>query len=389
MQGCRRMTRRIDLTGERFGYWTVLRHTKKRDTQGRRSYCECRCKCGRVCLVKSGQLRSGVSKSCGCRRPPERCGRHFNKKLARDEDRANSRFFVDGRWWLSLTSAKRYLDVDHSTLYAWREKCPWLGGQGIETRRLSGRFGRLVTYYAHEDLDRINEAKARHVPIPELPGYVHVEEAARELGWNVASLRHFMKRNRVPAKKASGKSRDGRARLRYYAPLWLVEQCKADRSGYRNRADKLTIREAADVLATNTATVHGLIRRGALHGEYGRAINSVGHHRRCVLLQRADVEAWKRKRHGADVTVTANGHADDRQALVAPTISAKAAGGEPVASAEPLRRKRGRPKGKIDPVVARRNQQIQELLRSGKYASKAELARMFRVDRKTIYDLID
>lgn len=52
-----------DLVGEKFGAWTVL------------SFCEhskgttvwlCRCKCGKVQRVKSNNLHSGVSTSCGC-----------------------------------------------------------------------------------------------------------------------------------------------------------------------------------------------------------------------------------------------------------------------------------------------------------------------------------
>jgi hypothetical protein len=53
------------------------------------------------------------------------------------------------------------------------------------------------------------------------------------------------------------------------------------------------------------------------------------------------------------------------------------------------RSKGGRPKGRIDPAVARRNADILEAWRVQKFgANKAEYARQFCVDRKTIYEVI-
>lgn len=49
----------IDITGQRFGRWTVIsRYDKKRWT--------CRCDCGTVGNVDSYELRSGRTQSCGC-----------------------------------------------------------------------------------------------------------------------------------------------------------------------------------------------------------------------------------------------------------------------------------------------------------------------------------
>jgi hypothetical protein len=62
----------IDLTGERFGRLKVL----KRDTievgarNGKRGQYRwhCRCDCGNTCSIKSGELRYGHTRSCGCLR---------------------------------------------------------------------------------------------------------------------------------------------------------------------------------------------------------------------------------------------------------------------------------------------------------------------------------
>lgn len=53
----------MDLTGQKFGRWTVLRFDKK-DTYGTRWMC--RCDCGNIASVLASNLRAGKSKSCGC-----------------------------------------------------------------------------------------------------------------------------------------------------------------------------------------------------------------------------------------------------------------------------------------------------------------------------------
>jgi hypothetical protein len=54
----------IDLTGHKYGRLAVLRKTGKQKKGI--YYWFCRCDCGNNTVVKSGNLRSGVVKSCGC-----------------------------------------------------------------------------------------------------------------------------------------------------------------------------------------------------------------------------------------------------------------------------------------------------------------------------------
>jgi hypothetical protein len=58
----------IDLTGRVFTYLTVLERVENRVTSGGNpQVCwRCRCKCGAIVVVTSGQLLSGGTKSCGC-----------------------------------------------------------------------------------------------------------------------------------------------------------------------------------------------------------------------------------------------------------------------------------------------------------------------------------
>lgn len=54
----------LDLTGQRFGRLTVLERCGS-SKDGQKIY-RCQCDCGRIKEVKSGNLRSGKTKSCGC-----------------------------------------------------------------------------------------------------------------------------------------------------------------------------------------------------------------------------------------------------------------------------------------------------------------------------------
>ena len=58
-----RCTRKRDLTGQIFGRWTVLGHGKKRE---RVQYWRCLCECGTERDVVTPSLTTGLSASCGC-----------------------------------------------------------------------------------------------------------------------------------------------------------------------------------------------------------------------------------------------------------------------------------------------------------------------------------
>ena len=62
--GCKHFDKSIeDLSGQQFGYWTVIEHTgfKKGQTMWK-----CQCICGTIREVRAGALKSGKSSSCGC-----------------------------------------------------------------------------------------------------------------------------------------------------------------------------------------------------------------------------------------------------------------------------------------------------------------------------------
>lgn len=54
-----------DLTGLTFGYWKVLRRA---ENKGKRAMWLCKCVCGKEKVIQGTSLKSGLSKSCGCKK---------------------------------------------------------------------------------------------------------------------------------------------------------------------------------------------------------------------------------------------------------------------------------------------------------------------------------
>lgn len=60
------MSKRIDMTGQQFGDWTVLCYDE--NSKGGTAKWICRCVCGNEKSVAGPSLRRGVSKGCGCQK---------------------------------------------------------------------------------------------------------------------------------------------------------------------------------------------------------------------------------------------------------------------------------------------------------------------------------
>lgn len=58
----------VDLTGQRFGKLTVLERAEDRVTKSGKKLVAwlCKCDCGKKCVIKSTNLKSGNTRSCGC-----------------------------------------------------------------------------------------------------------------------------------------------------------------------------------------------------------------------------------------------------------------------------------------------------------------------------------
>lgn len=60
------MSNCVDITGQRFGWITVIKRLP--NSANRNAMWLCRCDCGKEWQVKGEYLRSGRTKSCGCKR---------------------------------------------------------------------------------------------------------------------------------------------------------------------------------------------------------------------------------------------------------------------------------------------------------------------------------
>ena len=100
-----------DLTGKKYGRWTVIR----RDTNDKnnRSRWVCECECGNTKTLKLCDLRNGRSKSCGCLR------RENTSKMFSSHQKTNTRLY---RIWASMKN--RCLNPNASRYKDW-------GGRGI------------------------------------------------------------------------------------------------------------------------------------------------------------------------------------------------------------------------------------------------------------------
>lgn len=114
--GCARHTasqfRFKDLTGERFGYLTVIGFDHKGDDY--KSYFKVRCDCGKEIIVQGYQLTSGHTKSCGCKKG------EMNGEVHKKHSRSGSRIY---RIWCGIKN--RCLNT-HLKVY------PLYGGRGIK-----------------------------------------------------------------------------------------------------------------------------------------------------------------------------------------------------------------------------------------------------------------
>ena len=70
------MSKRLDLTGQRFGRLVVLKPASKK---GKHTYWDCQCSCGNIKSISTSHLRSGHSKSCGCSLRKEVTGQRFGR----------------------------------------------------------------------------------------------------------------------------------------------------------------------------------------------------------------------------------------------------------------------------------------------------------------------
>lgn len=127
----------IDLTGKRFGRWTVLEKAPSKGKSGARWVCKC--ECGTVKEIQGQTLRRGQSKSCGCEKSKymsdawlamrkekelekrrELIGKRFGRwtivSQADDKVTVNGKKTVKQRYWNCLCDCGAKKEVSEQTL---------------------------------------------------------------------------------------------------------------------------------------------------------------------------------------------------------------------------------------------------------------------------------
>jgi hypothetical protein len=102
----------INLTGEHYGRWTVL---KRAPNRGRYIYWKCQCECGTIKEISRCNLRNGVSQSCGC----------YNAEVVKEVDHGMSH---TSEWnsWIAMKERCLNPNLHHYKDY---------GGRGITVCR--------------------------------------------------------------------------------------------------------------------------------------------------------------------------------------------------------------------------------------------------------------
>ena len=99
------MPKKLDLVGQRFGRLTVVEYVK---LEKHRKWWKCQCDCGKTLTVRTDQLRTGNTASCGCNRKGKRKPIHGegNSRLYRIWKGMKSRCYCKGstsyKWYGAL-----------------------------------------------------------------------------------------------------------------------------------------------------------------------------------------------------------------------------------------------------------------------------------------------
>lgn len=78
-----------DLTGKTINRWHVLKRVPRPPyTAGKGAWYLCECECGKQAVIPANNLRSGMSKSCGCIRVEKLMDMHERHRLGKSKNEA-------------------------------------------------------------------------------------------------------------------------------------------------------------------------------------------------------------------------------------------------------------------------------------------------------------
>lgn len=129
------MPKLIDLTGQRFGRWTVI---ERAPNKGKRTFWHCKCDCGNEKDVPSNALRYGESKSCGC----------YNNELCAKLGKAKFKD-ITGQRFGRLVAIRPYEEKTNKGGYQWLCECDCGRINIVPTYSLTGGNTQSCGYCSH------------------------------------------------------------------------------------------------------------------------------------------------------------------------------------------------------------------------------------------------
>ena len=157
----------IDLTGQRFGRWTVIE--RDQEIQKKNIYWKCRCDCGTIRSVAGTSLRGGTSVSCGCEkdektsmrtqsRVEDLTGQRFGMWTVIQRDTSKSTTSKRGARWICKCDCGAEKSVLGYALRTGRSSsCGCTTGEKIVIDLTGQRFGKLLVL--GRDLETPNKGK--------------------------------------------------------------------------------------------------------------------------------------------------------------------------------------------------------------------------------------
>ena len=101
------MGRFIDITGKKFGRWTVIERAENRIIGGKPTvFWKCRCDCGAIREVNGRALRDGTSVSCGCYQKEQAAKTAISRKKKNDYRIIEDTVVVNARGGTMLCDAE-------------------------------------------------------------------------------------------------------------------------------------------------------------------------------------------------------------------------------------------------------------------------------------------
>ena len=137
------MNRLIDITGQKFGRYTVL---ERAENQGKSTRWRCECECGTIKVVRASHLKDGRTTSCGCfqkesasKRALQIKGMRFGKLKVIDRGELDK--YGRFRWECECDCGKKALCYSANLVSGLRTSC------GCNRKASNGRRSVLKTGY--------------------------------------------------------------------------------------------------------------------------------------------------------------------------------------------------------------------------------------------------